>query len=62
MNEIKFCPMTKTDCKEHKCGWYDETCERCGVLEIADSLSCLLSRAEDRCINVNVISMGDDEQ
>lgn len=62
MNKIKFCPLTKTNCKKRKCGWYDEISERCGVLELGDSLGWLYSRAEDRGINVNVISTGDDEQ
>lgn len=60
MNEIKFCPMIKTYCKKRKCSWYDETIGKCGISEIADSLGWLISRAEDRGINVNVISMGED--
>jgi hypothetical protein len=47
MEETKFCPMLKADCKKEQCAWWDEDFESCAVLSIMLALWADVDEDED---------------
>jgi len=47
MEETKFCPVIKADCKKEQCAWWDEELEVCAVLSMMFALWAEADEDED---------------
>jgi hypothetical protein len=47
MEETKFCPILKAECKMERCAWWDEDLEVCAVLSMMFALWADVDEDED---------------